>query len=185
MRDRRGLDWGGFAMMLGGILWLLFFPVLWTLGNRDTSNVVVTMLVVASCLLLIFGLVGAQSRRTEAVGLLGQIAVVAMVFALSVLVVASFFIYFVVFILALGSMLYGIANLRARTLPAGLAWLFALSPLPLIVLTLLNIFELPAPERLEEWSLLGFTTLFGLALVLFGYQTRATPAQQGVKRTPE
>lgn len=187
------IRWSGLAAVSGGVLWALWYvgaylvgwgaPSSAEYGAYETYNRSMPVVLV----LLLAGLVGAHALQREAYGWLGRVGFVVASVGLLVMIagnVAEFWVFseeaygtsslrdnaWMAFGLGLfafyaGSVLFGTATLRARTLPRlGALLLLIWFPAGFVMSGLLQLVSVP-----EDLSFSGMSGLCGLGWAILGY----------------
>ncbi len=184
--------WGGLATLLGGVLFIVSAIVHVFLEvrldetqfeNSPQGHAVYHALNLPPYALLAAGIVGLHLRQGRRFGRLGKVGgfylgfiafaltailalgIVLVEGALGTAVPALDFIHFLVLPAALGSLLFGIAALRADLLPRGGASLLSIAALVLLGAILVDI--------QNPWLHSALLTLFGAGWSWLGYDLRS------------
>jgi hypothetical protein len=187
--------WGGWAGMLGGLLWALFPLATVLVSMKGTqpgttahigAAAVYWLMAVLPLLLLLVGLVGLRALHSGAYGRLGNIGfltcfvALALMFVGNAIEIASLTFYgtesdvgHLVFligflILLLGSVLLGIALVRTQRAPSfRLGGLLLVLALPLGIVLAVVLGAIAPRTDLGFWA--AITVPYGVAWLLLGY----------------
>ncbi len=193
------IRWGGPAAMMGGLLFIVY-AVGTSLIPEDisesTGHALYHVLNAPPNAFLAVGIVGLYlyARRSGRFGKLGAVGfyICAVVFALGAVgglaIIASETmlggafvsvldaIHPMVLLLMVGTILFGVATLRAGTLPRGGALMLVVVPLLMIA----SLFLLGGPE----WAFTGGMALFGIGWAWLGYGLLSRQREESVQARP-